>query len=158
MSPSHAHVVFVSGLSGSGKTTAMAALEDLSYYCVDSLPPQLIGQFLDLCAKSTPPIRKIALAIDTRESGFLRALPAALEELRRQGAALELLFLDASNEALLNRYRETRRVHPLSPGGSVEEGIATHAEVDQLMVDCFRWPVGPFGMTRGATTGWKKSK
>ena len=123
MSPSHTHVVFVSGLSGSGKTTAMAALEDLSYYCVDSLPPQLIGQFLDLCAKSTPPIRKIALAIDTREANFLQALPAVVQELRKQGAGVEVVFLDASNAALMNRYRETRRVHPLSPAGSVEEGI-----------------------------------
>jgi UPF0042 nucleotide-binding protein len=116
-------VVFVSGLSGSGKTTAMAALEDLSFYCLDNLPPQLIGQFLDLCAKANPPIRKIALAIDTRESDFLRGLPAVMAELRQQGAEVELIFLDASSAVLLNRYRETRRVHPLSPGGSVEEGI-----------------------------------
>jgi UPF0042 nucleotide-binding protein len=116
-------VVFVSGLSGSGKSTAMAALEDLSFYCLDNLPPQLIGQFLDLCAKANPPIRKIALAIDTRESAFLRGLPAVMAELRQQGAEVELIFLDASSAVLVNRYRETRRVHPLSPEGSVEEGI-----------------------------------
>ncbi len=116
-------VVFVSGLSGSGKTTAMAALEDLSFYCLDNLPPQLVGQFLDLCAKANPPIRKIALAIDTREPGFLRGLPAVMDDLRRQGAEVELIFLEASGAVLVNRYRETRRVHPLSPEGSVEEGI-----------------------------------
>ncbi len=124
-----ARVVFVAGLSGSGKTTAMAALEDLSFYCVDNLPPALIGQFLDLCAKSTPPIRKIALAIDTRESAFLQALPTVVRELRGGGTDLELLFLDASNAALVNRYRETRRVHPLSPSGSVEEGIEAERQL-----------------------------
>ena len=123
MSAEGARIVFVSGLSGSGKTTAMAALEDLSFYCVDNLPPVLVGQFLDLCTKATPPIRKIALAIDTREPAFLLGLPGVMQELREQGAGVELMFLDASTSALLGRYRETRRVHPLSPEGSVEKGI-----------------------------------
>lgn len=123
-SPDSMRIVFVSGLSGSGKSTAMSALEDLSFYCVDNLPPVLIGQFLDLCAQATPPIAEIALALDAREGSFLLDFPAVVHDLRRQGAAVEVLFLDCSNEALQNRYRETRRVHPLSPGGSVEEGIA----------------------------------
>jgi len=117
------HIVFVSGLSGSGKTTAMAALEDLSFYCVDNLPAELTPQFLDLCAKSTPPIRKIALALDAREASFLRGLPGVLEEVRESGARVDVVFLDCANQVLVNRYRETRRVHPLAPGGTVEEGI-----------------------------------
>lgn len=117
-------VVFVSGLSGSGKSTAMAALEDLGFYCVDNLPPQLIAQFLDLCGKANPPIRNVALAIDARESSFLPALPAVVADLRRQGARAELLFLDCADDILVHRYRETRRVHPLAPAGRVEEGIA----------------------------------
>jgi UPF0042 nucleotide-binding protein len=116
-------IVFVSGLSGSGKSTAMAALEDLGFYCVDNLPVQLIDQFLGLCAKSDPPIQKLALAIDTREPTFLAAVPAVLRQLRERGAEVALLFLDCANETLVNRYRETRRVHPLAPAGSVEEGI-----------------------------------
>jgi UPF0042 nucleotide-binding protein len=116
-------IVFVSGLSGSGRSTAMAALEDASFYCVDNLPPQLVVQFVDLCRKATPPIRKLALAVDTREEAFLRGLPGVVRELREQGARVELIFLDCSNEVLLDRYRETRRVHPLAPGGRVEEGI-----------------------------------
>jgi UPF0042 nucleotide-binding protein len=129
---SGARIVFVSGLSGSGKSTAMAALEDLSFYCVDNLPVQLIEQFLHLCIQATPPIEKIGLAVDAREEPFLREFPAAIEQLRSSGARIDVIFLECSNEALLNRYRETRRVHPLSPAGSVEEGIETER---RLLVD-----------------------
>lgn len=136
MTAENAHIVFVSGLSGSGKTTAMAAIEDLGFYCADNLPAQLIEQFLNLCVKSTPPIRKIALAIDAREAEFLRGIPAAVETLRAQGAEVQVIFLECSNLNLVNRYRETRRVHPLSPGGSVEAGIETErqllADISQL--------------------------
>jgi UPF0042 nucleotide-binding protein len=136
MTARNADIVFVSGLSGSGKTTAMAAIEDMSFYCVDNLPAQLIEQFLDLCAKSTPPIEKIALAIYAGETEFLRGVPAVVEDLRAQGAEVRLIFLECSNESLMNRYRETRRVHPLSPDGSVEQGIETErqllAEVSRL--------------------------
>ena len=129
-------VIFVAGLSGSGKTTAMAALEDLSFYSVDNLPPVLIEQFVDLCRKATPPITKVAVALDAREPSFLRAFPGVVEQLRALGADVEVLFLDCSNDALVNRYRETRRVHPLSPGGKVEDGIEEErrllAEVTRL--------------------------
>jgi UPF0042 nucleotide-binding protein len=123
------HVVFVSGLSGSGKTTAMAALEDLSFYCVDNLPAQLTAQFLDLCAHQTPPVERVALAIDAREKAFSQGIPAVIAELRERGARVQVIFLDCANETLVNRYRETRRVHPLSPEGSVEAGIETEREL-----------------------------
>jgi UPF0042 nucleotide-binding protein len=125
MTARNAEIVFVSGLSGSGKTTAMGAIEDLSFYCLDNLPAQLIEQFLDLCAKSTPPIKKIALAIDARAAEFLRDVPAVVEKLRAEGAEVRLIFLECSNQHLMNRYRETRRVHPLAPDGPIEEGIET---------------------------------
>jgi UPF0042 nucleotide-binding protein len=135
-------VVFVSGLSGSGKTTVMAALEDLGFYSVDNLPAQLTRQFLDLCVAARPPIRRVALAIDARESAFLRAVPAVIEDLRRRELDVRVLFLDCATDVLVNRYRETRRVHPLSPGGSVEEGIETErrllveiAELADLRLD-----------------------
>jgi UPF0042 nucleotide-binding protein len=124
-----ARTVFVAGLSGSGKTTAMAALEDLGFYCVDNLPPMLIKQFLELCAQSTPPVERVALAIDSREPSFLERVPEVIRELRTTGTRPELLFLDSDNETLVNRYRETRRVHPLSPGGNVEEGIEREREL-----------------------------
>ncbi len=125
-------VVFVSGLSGSGKTTVMASLEDLGFYCVDNLPAQLTRQFLDLCVAAQPPIGRVALAIDAREGAFLRGVPGVIEDLRRQNLSVRVLFLDCATDVLVNRYRETRRVHPLSPGGSVEEGIETER---QLLVE-----------------------
>jgi UPF0042 nucleotide-binding protein len=128
-------IVFLAGLSGSGKSTAMAALEDLGFYCVDNLPVQLIDQFLALCAKSEPPIEKIALAIDTREQRFLAAVPAVIGQLRSLRAEVSVLFLDCANDALVSRYRETRRVHPQSPTGTVEEGIAVER---RLLVEMAR--------------------
>ncbi len=116
-------VVFISGLSGSGKSTAMAALEDLSFYCVDNLPVQLVPQFLALCTKASSPIEKIALAVDAREKDFLGHFPELVGDLRRRGGSLDVLFLDCSDDELEKRYRETRRVHPLSPDGSVRDGI-----------------------------------
>jgi UPF0042 nucleotide-binding protein len=116
-------VVFVSGLSGSGKTTVMATLEDLGFYAVDNLPAQLTRQFLDLCVAARPPIRRVALAIDAREAAFLRAVPAVIEDLRQRDLDVRLLFLECATDVLVDRYRQTRRVHPLSPGGSVEQGI-----------------------------------
>lgn len=129
MSLTGTSIVFVSGLSGSGKTTAMAALEDLSFYCADNLPPQLVEQFIDLCGKSIPPIRKIAVSIYALETIFLQGIPELIARLRGEGATVELICLDCSGEILVNRYRETRRVHPLSPTGSVEEGIEIERRV-----------------------------
>ncbi|RIL06485.1 MAG: RNase adapter RapZ [Proteobacteria bacterium] len=123
MSEPSVRIVFVSGLSGSGRTTAMGALEDLGFYGVDNIPPQLIEQFVDLCAKASPPIRDIALALDAREAAFLKGFPAVVQSIRATGARADVLFLDCADEVLVSRYRETRRVHPLAPTGTVEQGI-----------------------------------
>jgi UPF0042 nucleotide-binding protein len=135
-------VVFVAGLSGSGKTTVMATLEDLGFYSVDNLPAQLTRQFLDLCAAASPPIRRVALAIDAREAAFLAGIPAVIEELRTRDLSLRVLFLDCATDVLVSRYRETRRVHPLAPGGTVEQGVETErkllaeiAELADLRID-----------------------
>lgn len=123
MSRARPQVVFLAGLSGSGKTTAMAALEDLSFYCIDNLPAQLVEQFLQLCKQGDPPITKVALAVDTREAQFLAEVPAAVERLRGSGFDVDVIYLDCAQEVLEKRYRETRRVHPLSPEGTVAAGI-----------------------------------
>jgi len=103
--------------------TAMGALEDLGFYGVDNIPPQLIEQFVDLCAKASPPIRDIALALDAREAAFLKGFPTVVQAIRATGARADVLFLDCADEVLVSRYRETRRVHPLAPAGTVEQGI-----------------------------------
>ena len=161
MTSRDARMVFVAGLSGSGRSTAMDALEDLSFYSVDNLPPQLVEQFLDLCAKADPPHRKIALAIDTRDATFVSGIARTIERLRDDGARAEVIFLECASDVLVNRYRETRRVHPLSPQGSVEEGIerertllmdllrladlvvdTSEMNVHQLRETVVRWAVG----------------
>ena len=129
MSRNAQRIVFVSGLSGSGKTTAMAALEDLSFYCVDNLPVQLVAQFLDLCTTASSPIENIALALDAREKNFLESFPEVVADLRARGATVDVVFLDCGDEVLERRYRETRRVHPLSPEGSVRDGIDSDRDV-----------------------------
>lgn len=123
------HTIFVSGLSGSGKTTVMAALEDLGFYCADNLPVQLVGQFLDLCAKATPPLERVAMAIDAREGPLVAKLPETLHSLRDSGGNVELLFLEAGVRELMNRYRETRRVHPHARSGQLAVGIESEREL-----------------------------
>ena len=135
MSPDRAHIVFVGGLSGSGRTTVMGALEDLGFYGVDNIPPQLVEPFVALCAKASPPIDKVALALDAREEGFLKSFPAVIEAVRGGDVEVEVFFLDCRDDVLLDRYRETRRVHPLAPAGPVEVGIARER---QLLFDVAR--------------------
>jgi UPF0042 nucleotide-binding protein len=112
--------VIVSGLSGAGRTTAVKALEDLGYYCVDNLPVVLLERFVDLFGEGAD---RLAVVIDVRERGFLGEFPEIHARLREHGTPVELLFLEASDEALVQRYGETRRVHPTA-AHSLVEGIA----------------------------------
>jgi RNase adapter protein RapZ len=114
-------VVVVTGMSGSGKSTAIRALEDAGYFCIDNLPAPLLPKVADLAG---PEAQKLAFVIDVREGRFLDDAPHVLDEMRRAGHTVELLFLDSSDEALHRRYSETRRRHPLAPYGSVADGIA----------------------------------
>ncbi len=106
-------VVVVSGLSGSGKSTAIHVLEDLGFYCIDNLPVVLVPRFLELCTSSRERIDRVALGIDIRERQFLGDYPRALDELRAAGHRVEVLFLDAGDDVLVRRFSETRRPHPL---------------------------------------------
>ena len=118
-------IVLVTGLSGAGKSTAVKALEDLGFFCIDNLPVMLLPKLLDLVGHgASDEVQRLAIVVDAREGRFLDAVPEALEEVRREGHQLEVVFFDCSDEALLRRFSETRRRHPLSPDGSVQEGIA----------------------------------
>jgi UPF0042 nucleotide-binding protein len=141
LSAEETRIVFVSGLSGSGRTTAMGALEDLGFYCVDNIPPQLIEQFVDLCAKASPPIRNIALALDAREAAFLKGFPAVVAAIRAGGTRVQLLYLDCADDVLVERYRETRRVHPLAPAGTVDQGIARERALLEDVARLADWPL-----------------
>jgi UPF0042 nucleotide-binding protein len=121
-------VVLISGLSGSGKTTAIKALEDMGFYCVDNLPIVLFPKFVQLCQQSVRRISKIGLVIDIRGEEFMANARQIIEELRLEGFAVEILFLEAQEEILVRRYRETRRHHPLAVGASIRKGIQMERE------------------------------
>ncbi len=115
--------VIITGLSGAGKTQAVRSLEDMGYFCVDNLPPTLIPKFAELVRESGG-FRHIALVVDIRGGDFFDSAIEALEELERSGFAYQILFLEASDEVLVARFKETRRRHPLAPQGRVEAGLA----------------------------------
>lgn len=116
-------IVFVTGVSGGGKATAVRALEDAGFFCIDNLPVPVIPKLLELLTHS-PEVTKLALVVDAREKSFLHGAPKILAEARAQGHDVNLLFLDASDEVLIRRFSETRRRHPMAPAGTVFEGIA----------------------------------
>ena len=115
--------VVITGLSGAGKSYAIKAFEDMGYFCVDNLPTTLIPTFADLIARSGQTIRRVALGVDVREGEYLPHLLDSIRELRTRGHGVEVLFLEAGEETLVRRYRETRRRHPLAQDGNVLEGI-----------------------------------
>ena len=118
-------IVLVTGLSGAGKSTATKALEDLGFFCIDNLPAVLLPKVLELVSHGTSDeVERLAIVVDAREGRFLDSTPAALEEVRREGHQLDVVFLDCADDALMRRFSETRRRHPSSPDGSVQEGIA----------------------------------
>jgi len=116
-------VVIITGMSGAGKSQAIKCLEDSGFFCIDNLPPALIPTFVRLCTQSEHPIERVALVIDVREGKFLNSLFDILAMLRSEGHAVKIIFLDASNEALVRRFSESRRPHPLAAGKPVLVGI-----------------------------------
>ncbi|NWF54131.1 MAG: RNase adapter RapZ [Syntrophaceae bacterium] len=125
----HLRIVIITGLSGSGKSTASRALEDMDFFCVDNLPIALLPKFLDLSSASMGEYSKIALVMDLREKEFLRTYREVFSRLGAEGYQLEILFLEASDEVLVRRYSQTRRAHPLAEGGGLVEGIQKEREV-----------------------------
>jgi UPF0042 nucleotide-binding protein len=137
-------VILISGLSGSGKTTAIKALEDIGFYCVDNLPILLLPKFIELCGQSGGKISKVAVVEDIRGTAsyptwelvgerregkdFLEDSKRITQDLQREGYSIEILFLESSDPVLMRRFSETRRQHPLAVGGSIREGIRLERE------------------------------
>ena len=122
--------VIITGLSGSGKGTFLRALEDRGYFCVDNLPVGLLSKFYELTLKSEDEATKVAMVIDVREGEILRQLPSIYDELRKQvGLKASLWFLEASEAALVRRFSETRRPHPVNPDRPISESIAREREL-----------------------------
>ncbi|MBP5427246.1 MAG: RNase adapter RapZ [Clostridiales bacterium] len=115
--------VIITGISGAGKSLAMKHMEDMGFFCVDNLPPALMSKFIEICVRGESQFSKIALVMDIRGGSMLDDLLPCLKVLKKEGIHYEILFLDASDDTLIKRYKETRRIHPLSANGMLIEGI-----------------------------------
>ena len=124
-------IVLISGLSGSGKSIALRQLEDLGYYCVDNLPLPLFDRFVELVVRPGGEISKVALGLDVRADQDFDEAEIALQSMRDKGISFEVIFMDADDSVLIKRYKETRRIHPVSGGGSLEEGIRRERQILQ---------------------------
>ena len=122
------HLVIVTGMSGAGKTTALKMLEDMGYFCVDNLPIPLLTRFVEMFSDPEEKVKKIALGIDVRGGQDFSGLQEVLDEMDEKKVSYEILFLDAQDDVLIKRYKETRRQHPLSGSGRVDTGIARERE------------------------------
>ncbi|MBV8991214.1 MAG: RNase adapter RapZ [Solirubrobacterales bacterium] len=122
-------LVIITGFSGAGKSTAMAAFEDEGYFCVDNLPSEMIGSLLDLFMHSGSKVARAAVVSDVRGGSYFERLAEMLDQLRASGVSHRVLFLEADEQTLLTRYKETRRRHPLTPRGSVAAGIASERKL-----------------------------
>lgn len=125
----HADIVVVTGLSGAGKSTAIKVFEDLGYYCVDNLPPILLPRIVEVVSEARGEGSRVALGVDVRGREFLPDLSRVLDELREGRSAVHVLFLDAAEEALVRRFSETRRKHPLSGRGGSRDAIRRERKI-----------------------------
>ncbi len=121
--------VVVTGMSGGGKSTVLKMLEDAGFYCVDNLPVPLIEKFMELIMTPGTEITKVALGLDVRADQPFEDVRKTLGKLREDGYTFEILFMDASDNVLIKRYKETRRMHPLSPEGRIEDGVGKERKI-----------------------------
>jgi UPF0042 nucleotide-binding protein len=122
-------LVVISGFSGAGKSTAMAVFEDAGYFCVDNLPPEMIRSFVELITHKGSKVERAAVVSDVRGGEFFEPLEGVIEDLRERGLPSRVLFLDADDLTLLDRYKETRRRHPMAPESSIASGIAAERAI-----------------------------
>ncbi|MYH39720.1 MAG: hypothetical protein F4154_01835, partial [Candidatus Dadabacteria bacterium] len=124
-------IIILSGLSGSGKSTAAKVLEDLGFFCVDNLPPELLFSFIDLCGKSLTQIKKAVVVIDIRipVKDALHDFEEVLGKIRESAKEVDLVFLECSDETIVKRYKETRRIHPLGNERTLPEGISEEKQI-----------------------------
>ncbi len=120
--------VIVTGMSGAGKSTALKTLEDMGFFCVDNLPVMLIEKFAEIAHDDKLEVDNVAIGVDIRSGEALGELSECLQEMKKNNYNYEILFLDSSEVALVKRYKETRRKHPLSPTGRINEGIVKERE------------------------------
>lgn len=120
--------VIITGVSGAGKTLALNHFEDMGYYCMENLPPKFIVDFVELINNSTKSIEKLAIVIDVR-ARFFEDLSETIQNLKKMDCELKVLFLDASNRTLINRYKELRRPHPVNPNGALSDSIELEREM-----------------------------
>ncbi|CAB1249463.1 MAG: RNase adapter RapZ [Oscillospiraceae bacterium] len=122
--------IIVTGLSGAGKSRAMHAMEDIGFYCIDNLPPKLISPFYDLCTQAQPQLSQVAVVTDIRGGDMFSSLFEALDNLKRENKPYKILFLDANDIVLQNRFKETRRKHPLSEDThGIEQAVKLEREI-----------------------------
>ena len=121
--------VVVTGMSGGGKSTALKMLEDAGFYCVDNLPLSLIEKFVELISMPNSEISKVALGLDVRSDQSFKDATLVLKQLKGRGYQFEILFMDANDDVLIKRYKETRRVHPLAQDGRLEDGVKKERSV-----------------------------
>ena len=123
--------VIVTGLSGSGKSTAVNVLEDIGYYCIDNMPPELIGKFAEISAKAGSKLEKVAFVADIRGGDFFLKLDETIKQLRAENEDIKVLFLDSSDDVIVRRYKETRRKHPLDEisNGNIKNAIDTERKM-----------------------------
>ena len=123
--------VIITGMSGSGKSSAVNVLEDIGYYCVDNMPPELIPKFANICSQSDGKIDKVAFVVDIRGGDLFLKLQDTVKQLQGEGVSLKILFLDSSDDVIVRRYKETRRKHPLGEVsyGNIRKAIETEREI-----------------------------
>lgn len=139
--------LIITGMSGAGKSLCVKYFEDIGFFCVDNLPPSLISKFAEMCLQGQNKMEKIALIMDIRGGSMFLELFPALESLASYGIFYKILFLEASDNVLVQRFKESRRMHPLSPEGRISDGIAEERRILQAVKDKANYVIDTSNLT-----------